>query len=136
MSSGRREPTSGTTQTTLTTSALPPFDFAGTAYSNGWAVLAPNRWDSDHCTLRRTERLGPGRIVYLAVTGDGSVRNPRVRIEVSHEGDLQASERAAVRSAVRRMFRLDENLTWHPSTRCAGRRAAAGSRRVADWAVC
>ncbi len=129
MSGRRRESTTGTTQTTLTTSPPIPFDFAGTAYSNGWAVLAPNRWDSDHYILRRTERLGPGRVVYLSVTGDGSVHRPRVRIEVTHEGDLQASERVAVRRAVRRMFRLDEDLApFHALCRTAGSRWEPASR--------
>ena len=55
--------------TTVTTAAPSPFDFAGTAYSHGWAVLAPNCWDGEGLRLARTERLGPGRVVHLDVTG-------------------------------------------------------------------
>ena len=46
--------------TRITSAAPTPFDFAGTVYSNGWAVLYPNRWDGDRHALTRTERLGPG----------------------------------------------------------------------------
>ncbi len=114
--------------TTITTSAPSPFDFAGTAYSHGWAVLAPNCWDVDRLRLARTERLGPGRAVHLAVTGKRSARGQRVRVDVTHEGDLQAAEAVAVRRSIRRMFRLDEDMEpFYVLCRKAGRRWESAS---------
>jgi 3-methyladenine DNA glycosylase/8-oxoguanine DNA glycosylase len=82
----------------------------GTAYSHGWAVLAPNRWDATALRLERTERLGPGRVVTIGIEGAGSGDQARLRMEVRHAGELSSEERARVREMVRRMFRLDEDL--------------------------
>jgi 3-methyladenine DNA glycosylase/8-oxoguanine DNA glycosylase len=49
-------------------------------------------------------------VVDLTIAGRGSVARPRVAIEVAHRGTLSAGERSAIRSRVRRMFRLDEDL--------------------------
>lgn len=121
---GRR----GLGRTTITTAAPSPFDFAGTAYSHGWAVLAPNSWDVAELRLTRTERLGPDRIVHLTVSGKRSVHGERVRIDVTHEGDLQDAESVAVRRLVRRMFRLDEDMEpFYALCRKAGRRWESAS---------
>ena len=119
----------GDLRTTRITSAAPtPFEFAGTVYSHGWAVLHPNRWDGDRYALTRTERLGPGRVVHLNVTGTGRADRQRIRIDVTHDGELRASERQAVRSSIRRMLRLDEDLRpFHEQCRRAGSRWEAAS---------
>ena len=119
----------GDLSTTRITSAAPtPFEFAGTVYSHGWAVLHPNRWDGDRYALTRTERLGPGRVVHLNVTGTGGADRQRIRIDVTHDGELRASERQAVRSSIRRMLRLDEDLRpFHEQCRRAGGRWEAAS---------
>ena len=67
-----------------------PFDFARTVYSHGWAVLEPNRWDVEREILTRTERLGPGRVAHLVVTGSGDVERPRIRIGVTIDADPSA----------------------------------------------
>ncbi|MGB5526131.1 MAG: Fe-S cluster assembly protein HesB [Gemmatimonadota bacterium] len=119
----------GDLRTTKITFAAPtPFEFAGTVYSHGWAVLHPNRWDGDRHALIRTERLGPGRVVHLEVTGTGSVDRPRIRIEVTHQGEMRASERQTVRRSITRMLRLDEDLRpFHAHCREAGPRWEAAS---------
>ena len=118
----------------LATKSPEPFDFPGTVYSHGWAVLDPNEWDPSSRTLRRTERLGDGRVVHLAVTGSGAEGRRNVKIGVTHEGDLLPAERRAVRGVVRRMLRLDEDLgPFHARCREAGERwreAAGGLGRL------
>lgn len=115
-------------RTTITTAAPSPFDFPGTAYSNGWAVLEPNCWDGDRLSLARTERLSRGRVVHLTITGAGSAGDRRVRIDVTHEGELRAEDKVAVRRSIRLMFRLDEDLgPFHALCRKAGRRWEAAS---------
>lgn len=114
--------------TRMSTAAPNPFEFAGTVYSHGWAVLQPNRWDGGSRALIRTERLGAGRVVHLEVTGTGKADRQRVRIDVRHEGELGASERKAVIRSIRRMLRLDEDLRpFHAQCRKAGGRWEAAS---------
>jgi hypothetical protein len=55
-------------QTHLIILPPPPFDFAQTVYSHGWANLAPNRWDKTTQTFYRTEFLAKNRVVLLAIT--------------------------------------------------------------------
>lgn len=101
----------------------------GTVYSHGWAVLDPNAWDADRRVLTRTESLGRRRVVHLELSGIGTPARPRVRIEVTHAGELDAGEARVLRDRVRRMLRLDEDLaSFH--ARCAevGGRWAAASR--------
>lgn len=113
----------------LTTRAPAPFDFAGTAYSHGWAVLDPTRWDRTSCTLERTERLQAGRVVHLRIRGMGTADRPALRIRVAHEGGLSPSDRGRIRAAVRRMFRLDEDLEeFHALARRFGGRWSAAAR--------
>lgn len=119
---------SGVSATRLTTAAPRPFDFSGTIYSHGWAVLEPNGWDAERAVLTRTERLGPGRVVHLAVTGGGLADRARVRIEVAHAGRLARGEARAIRASMRRMLRLDEDLgPFHERCRIAGGRWEAAS---------
>jgi hypothetical protein len=93
-------PSRGLFRTTITTVAPSPFDFPGTAYSHGWAVLEPNCWDGGRLSLTRTERLSRGRVVHLTITGTGSAGGRRVRADVDHEGELQAEERPEGGSSV------------------------------------
>ena len=126
--SATARPPRGLCRTTITTVAPSPFDFPGTAYSHGWAVLEPNRWDGGRLSLTRTERLSRGRVVHLTITGTGSAGGRRVRADVDHEGELRAEERVAVRRSIRRMFRLDEDLeSFHDLCRKAGHRWEAAS---------
>ena len=58
-------------QTTMEMAAPSPFDFAGTVYSHGWAVLAPNVWDRQRRQLRRVECLNDGQVVRLVIGRHG-----------------------------------------------------------------
>ena len=87
-----------------------PFDFAGTAYSHGWVVLAPNRWDADALTVERVHRLGAGKVVLLRIGGGGTVRKPEIHIQVTHTGRLSKKDAEEVRTHVAHMFRVDEDL--------------------------
>lgn len=110
-----------------------PFDFANTAYSHGWVVLAPNQWDKEHHVMRRLHRLGSGKIVLLEITGTGTVRKPGIHIAVQHTGKLGVKAQSEIIAAVSHMFRLNEDLTefyrlcrkrgkhWAPITKGLGR---------------
>jgi len=105
----------------------------GTAYSHGWAVLHPNRWDGPRARLTRTQRIGPDRVFHLTIRGTGPPARRQIRVEVTHRGRLAAAEKAAIRSSVRRMLRLDEDLSefhalcleaggrWRPAAQGLGR---------------
>ncbi|MBN2502856.1 MAG: DNA-3-methyladenine glycosylase 2 family protein [Anaerolineales bacterium] len=97
------------TQITLTPPA--PFDFYSTAYSHGWVVLLPNSWDDGGQIVQRVEQLSSGMVVKLAISGQGSVPAPRLKVQVESEGELDKQERAEIRTTVRMMFRLDEDLS-------------------------
>ncbi len=98
-------------KTTLTLKPVAPFDFASTAYSHGWVVLLPNAWDEDARVVSRVQQLASGRVVRLEITGKGSVRDSRISIGVDSDKELTPVERREVRTAVSRMFRLDEDLS-------------------------
>lgn len=96
--------------TRLTIDPPPLFHFASAAYSHGWVVLAPTSWDEIRRAVRRVEELAGGRIVVLDITGNDDIHQPRVDIDVRHEGELAETEAAEVIRRVRHMFRLDEDF--------------------------
>ena len=99
-----------------------PFDFAGTAYSHGWVVLAPHRWDAESATLERIHRLSSSRVVRLELAGVGpgdeeakhgeaEPGDADVGVLVEHRGRLGEAARTEIEAAVTRMLRLDEDLS-------------------------
>ena len=94
--------------THLTLHPQGPFHFAATAYSHGWVVLLPNRWDAQKQILQRTERLPDGKVVRLTVRGAGTVSQPEIRIVVEHPGTLSAGAQKTLLEMVGHMFRVDE----------------------------
>jgi len=98
-------------RTTLELTTRPPFDFAGTAYSHGWVVLAPNDWDEQRQVLRRVERLGTGKVVSLRVRGPGNARTAGIAVEVESPKRLAKKETEEIARKVGHMFRLDEDLS-------------------------
>jgi len=87
-------------------------------------LLAPNAWDSERSTLQRVERLSTNKVVFLLISGSGTIDRPRIDIQVSTDSadltqnqvsadsaDLTQKEQAEITAAVGRMFRLDEDLT-------------------------
>lgn len=102
-----------------------PFDFAGTVYSHGWAVLAPHAWDPELPALERVHRLSSGEVVLLQLRPAPEGDAPGVAIEVRHAEPLGTEEEEAIRRDVRHMLRLDEDLTeFHRRCRERGGRWA------------
>lgn len=97
--------------TRLTLTPQPPFNFEATAYSHGWAMLAPTRWDADGKVLNRVERLDGGRVVALAISGAGTATAPEINIHINSGRPLSADEAAEIGRRVGHMFRLDEDLS-------------------------
>ncbi len=97
-------------RTTIHLKPAPPFDFRGTARSHGWVVLAPNEWDEEAGSLSRVERLAKGKVVLLQVAGEGTLRQPAIRVEIEHRGRLARRDIEDVTARVSHMFRLEEDL--------------------------
>jgi 3-methyladenine DNA glycosylase/8-oxoguanine DNA glycosylase len=100
-----------TSTTWLVLDVPPPFDFRATATAHGWIALVPMAWEAERQAVRRIERLRSGEVVCLEIAGGGSAARPQLRVAVQHQAPLRQRERAEIRGAVARMFRLDEDFT-------------------------
>jgi len=100
-------------ETILLTESVPsPFDFESTVRSHGWAALHPFEWHAPAVTLFRVHRLDSGKVVRLHMrSGDQNGHRPGVQIGVEMVKPLTAAEEFEIRQAVRRMLRLDEDLS-------------------------
>lgn len=95
-------------------------------------MLAPNRWDESRRSVSRIQALSSGQVVQLEIAASASA-SPEIEIKVEYRGRLGAQGEDELLNAVRRMFRLDEDLTafyarcraegaaWVPATRGLGR---------------
>lgn len=101
----------GPDATVLTLSPAGRFHFRGTARAHGWVDLAPNTWVPATETVHRVLRLAPGRGVRLEISGRGRPPRQEVEVRVRHGTRLGDAEEEQIRAAVRRMFRLDEDLS-------------------------
>ncbi len=79
-----------------------PFDLRLALFGHGWIDLAPHAWSTEHGTWRTV--LDLGEPVDVEVTARGT--SLRVRAAVTH-----SAQRAQLRAALRRMLRLDQELT-------------------------
>lgn len=104
--------------------APPPFDFEATAQEHGWAALRPFQWQPELAELSRIHRLSSGQVVQVRMQAGGDLARPAVRVMVEAAGPLGPDEQAEVRRAVRRMLRLDEDLSefYQLSARMNGHR--------------
>jgi 3-methyladenine DNA glycosylase/8-oxoguanine DNA glycosylase len=91
--------------------APPLFDFGATVQAHGWVRLRPFEWQAPTKELRRIHRLQSGSVVRLRLCGGGSADPLRVHIKVESDQPLSAPETTEIRWAVRRMLRLDEELS-------------------------
>lgn len=91
--------------------APPPFDFEATALEHGWVALHPFLWRPEAAELSRVHRLESGQVVRVCMQGKGSDTQPVVGIRVEAAALLGPAEEAEIRRAVRRMLRLDEDLS-------------------------
>ena len=120
-------------QTSMEWKPPAPFDFAGTAHSHGWVVLAPNEWDSERQVVKRVERLRSGKVILIEMRGTGTVGRPRMEATVTHRSRLGQRDCREIETLVRHMFRLEEDLSgfyekcrehgpeWTPVTAGLGR---------------
>lgn len=97
--------------THLTVDTPSPFSFAETAYSHGWIVLQPNAWDADLSVMTRIHRLSSGRVVRLVLRQASGGPSDGISVRVDHGAPLPRGSEEEIRSAVTRMFRLDEDLS-------------------------
>jgi 3-methyladenine DNA glycosylase/8-oxoguanine DNA glycosylase len=108
----------------LTIATPPDFDFRTAVCSHGFFVLAPNRWDPAGQALHTVVTLDSRTAVPLTISESASGAKLAIRSGAALAGDQQA----AIRVAIRRMLRLDEDLSdFH--TRC---RTSASYRPAAD----
>lgn len=84
-----------------------PFDFEATAQEHGWVALHPFGWHPDTAELSRIHRLEGGQVVRVRMQGNG----PVVGVRVEATAPLGPAEQAEIRRGVRRMLRLDEDLS-------------------------
>jgi 3-methyladenine DNA glycosylase/8-oxoguanine DNA glycosylase len=96
--------------TRLTLHPSPPVHFGYSAYSHGWAILAPTSWDAERQVLGRVERLASGQVAALAITGDDEGAATAIHIDVTHARPLSGAESEEIRHKVAHMFRLDEDF--------------------------
>jgi 3-methyladenine DNA glycosylase/8-oxoguanine DNA glycosylase len=94
--------------------ATPPdFDFRSAVCSHGFFVLAPNVWDPAHQLLRTVITLDNHTAVPVVI---GEARaaagaSSGLGVVLSFTGKLVVKQRSAVSAVVRRMLRLDEDLS-------------------------
>ena len=101
----------------------PGFDLAGTVYSHGWCMLAPNRTDREEKTLERAWVVdgGAARIRLRQPNGPGGVVEMEVVAGRGSRSGLTRATWAGVERDVRHMLRLDEDLSaFHARCRMAG----------------
>jgi 3-methyladenine DNA glycosylase/8-oxoguanine DNA glycosylase len=94
--------------------ATPPdFDFRSAVCSHGFFVLAPNAWNPSEQVLRTVIPLDRHTAIPVMIreAPGGTRTSSDPGLTVSLAGGPAAKQRSAVRAAVRRMLRLDEDLS-------------------------
>jgi 3-methyladenine DNA glycosylase/8-oxoguanine DNA glycosylase len=99
------------TQTRFQTRCVSAFDFEATVKSHGWVALLPFSWDDPHAVLSRVLELDGGQVVevYMKEWADQPERG--VEAEILSPRGLSEREVDEIREGVRRMLRLDEDLS-------------------------
>lgn len=98
-------------ETRIILAAPVPFDFTASAYSHGWAVLAPNAWDAKRQTIQRVEQLSSGEVVLLEIEEHADADSPAVEVIVRHTRELSADEEKDITTNVSHMLRFDEDFS-------------------------
>ncbi len=96
----------------------PDFDFGSAVCSHGFFVLAPNLWYPAKRILRTAISLDDDRAVEVAIRESG-----RRRLLIDSNERLSQADAAIVLRGVRRILRLDEDLSpFHrlDTERCLG----------------
>ena len=84
-----------------------PFDFKATVEAHGWVALRPFEWNELTTELSRFHRLDSGKVVRLRL----QYRNGAIHIAADAESALTEDAEVEIRRSVRRMLRLDEDLS-------------------------
>ncbi len=84
----------------------PDFDFLSSICSHGFFVLAPNNWSPQKQTLYSVVTLDEQKAIPINIkpSTDG-------RVLVQSQASVNAEQRKVVRAAIRRMLRIDEDLS-------------------------
>lgn len=93
----------------LTEQTPDPFDLTATVRAHGWAALAPFHWDAETQTLSRVHCLSDGMVARLNMLQPN--HNDAVTVAVNSPQPLDVDDAREIRQAVRRMLRLDEDLS-------------------------
>src|SRR5262245_44439704 len=80
------------------------FEFRRAVCSHGWFVLAPNRWEPQHATFHTVVPLDARRAVRVRI------REAAGRVQITADS-ARREDAAAIRAAVCRMLRLNEDLS-------------------------
>lgn len=105
---------SNCTVKTFTTSVPPRFHFWQTVSSHGWAALAPFTFDDAARRLTYTLALSDGSVWELTIREAAPANGASPMLTIDADGGtarLTATRQSAIEAAVRRMFRLDEDLS-------------------------
>ncbi len=92
---------------TLTLPVPRGFDLKAAVCSYGYFVLAPNRWCPESHRFTCPLRGRGDRVIYITISQPRSVRKT---LRIACEKKVHPDERASIKSQVRRMLRLDEDL--------------------------
>lgn len=93
----------------------PDFAFTSAVCSHGFFMLAPNRWDPANTTLHTHLNVDDNRCVPVAIRADG-----RRAVQVESKARVSPAQRTAILGQVRRVLRLDEDLSRFHAL-CRGR---------------
>lgn len=88
-----------------------PFNFRSVLNSHGWVDLLPNIHAPEIPAFSRAEALPSGRVVNLQVSAQSGSAGKRVRIAVDAPVQLAPTEKSYIQTAVKRMLRMDEDLS-------------------------
>lgn len=97
-----------------------PFHFESTARAHGWVALRPFAWHAPAAELSRVHQLTNGQVMRLGMR-EGQLG---VQVGVTAAEPLPPEAESEIRQAVRRMLRLDEDLTefYHLGAQMNGHR--------------
>ena len=94
------------------------FDLQAAVCSYGFFILAPNFWNTEARTFTRPLNGRRGRVISVTIS---QPKTSRHILKIACDKRLDTQERASIKTQVRRMLRVDEDLTaWfksHPIAR-------------------
>jgi len=83
----------------------------GTVSSHGWVDLLPNSWNTGTKSMQRVERLSSGNVVLVSLFEFMGNETPEIGVRIESKTALSEVEVLEIRSNVRDMCRLNEDLS-------------------------